>query len=170
MAVGPSVLKRELFGAQPRIRAQVSGRTIERQQRLLGIPPIGVTMPGVGSILKDISDRLLDKFLPTAVQTRPFPGPGLPAPLPTPAPTPAPGPMFGGGLPRGAVEPIIGPSGMPECPCGFHFVKSGAGYCVRNRRMNPLNPRALNRASRRVGGFARAVKRARKLKQVCRNL
>ena len=62
------------------------------------------------------------------------------------------------------------PNGLPGCPTGYHPEKSGQPYCVRNRRMNPLNPRALSRATRRVGGFARAVKRARTLKKICRTL
>jgi len=62
------------------------------------------------------------------------------------------------------------PNGLPGCPTGYHPEKSGEPYCVRNRRMNPLNPRALSRATRRVGGFARAVKRARTLKKICRTL
>jgi len=62
------------------------------------------------------------------------------------------------------------PNGLPGCPTGYHPEKSGQPYCVRNRRMNPLNPRALSRATRRVGGFARAVKRARTLKRICRTL
>jgi len=62
------------------------------------------------------------------------------------------------------------PNGLPGCPTGYHPEKQGEPYCVRNRRMNPLNPRALSRATRRVGGFARAVKRARTLKKICRTL
>jgi len=62
------------------------------------------------------------------------------------------------------------PNGFPGCPTGYHPEKAGKAYCVRNRRMNPLNPRALSRATRRVGGFARAVKRARTLKKVCKSL
>jgi len=62
------------------------------------------------------------------------------------------------------------PNGLPGCPTGYHPEKGGEPYCVRNRRMNPLNPRALSRATRRVGGFARAVKRARTLKKICRTL
>ena len=65
---------------------------------------------------------------------------------------------------------IVMPNGLPGCPSGYHPEKQGKPYCVRNRRMNPLNPRALSRASRRVGGFARAVKRARTLKKVCKSL
>lgn len=71
---------------------------------------------------------------------------------------------------RAKVGYISLPDGTVGCPSGYHPEKSGKGYCVRNRRMNPLNPRALARAGRRVGGFARAVKRARSLKKVCRSL
>jgi len=81
------------------------------------------------------------------------------------------GPLPGGTLARGGRVPFIAmPNGLPGCPSGYHPEKSGKPYCVRNRRMNPLNPRALSRATRRVGGFARAVKRARTIKQVCRSL
>lgn len=88
-----------------------------------------------------------------------FPPGGLQIPIPP------------GGLSRGGRAPFITmPNGLPGCPTGYHPEKSGKAYCVRNRRMNPLNPRALSRATRRVGGFARAVKRARTLKKVCRSL
>lgn len=133
--------------------------------------PGGIIMPG---LVGEITQRLLDKFLPR--------GGGVPAPLgmtqlqggepvrdlpmiPDFIDT-----MLSGTLPRGAVRPITGPNGLPDCPRGFHFHKGGRPWCVRNRRMNALNPRALSRASRRVGGFARAVKRARTLKKVVRNL
>ncbi len=88
-----------------------------------------------------------------------FPPGGLQGPLPT-------------GVARtgGRAPFIVMPNGLPGCPSGYHPEKSGKAYCVRNRRMNPLNPRALSRATRRVGGFARAVKRARTIKQVCRSL
>lgn len=72
--------------------------------------------------------------------------------------------------PRPKVGFIRMPNGMLGCPSGYHPEKGGKPYCVRNRRMNPLNPRALSRATRRVGGFARAVKRARTLKKVCKSL
>lgn len=75
-----------------------------------------------------------------------------------------------GTLPRGARRPFTGPNGIPECPKGYHFHKSGAPWCVRNRRMNPLNRRALNRAGRRVGGFVRTVKDQRKLKKAVKGL
>jgi len=100
---------------------------------------------------------------------------GPPAVIPPPIDpglmTPIPGtfPVLGC-APRPKVQYIALPDGTVGCPSGYHPEKSGKGYCVRNRRMNPLNPRALARAGRRVGGFARAVKRARTLKQVCRSL
>lgn len=38
------------------------------------------------------------------------------------------------------------------CPKGFHLDKKSRSYCVRNRRMNPLNGRAASRAIRRIKG------------------
>jgi hypothetical protein len=37
--------------------------------------------------------------------------------------------------------------------------------CVRNRRMNPLNPRALSRSMRRLAGFTKAVRSSERLIQ-----
>jgi len=96
----------------------------------------------------------------------------LPIPIPGGTMTPEPG-TLGGPVtcgPRPKVGYITLPDGTVGCPSGYHPEKSGRGYCVRNRRMNALNPRALSRASRRVGGFARAVKRARTLKRICKTL
>lgn len=36
------------------------------------------------------------------------------------------------------------------CPPGYHLAKDGSGRCVKNRRMNPMNPRAAKRAIRRI--------------------
>jgi len=103
-----------------------------------------------------------------------FPTPGTPGGMPTSFPgvgaTPGTlgafmgraGPAFPSavagqiaGLPRGARS--FGPDGL--CPCGFHPEKSGKGYCVRNRRMNVANPRALRRGMRRVSGFEKLARR-----------
>jgi len=100
-----------------------------------------------------------------------FQVPQLP-PIPGGVLVPDPG-TLGGPVPCGTrpkVAYITLPDGTVGCPSGYHPEKSGKGYCVRNRRMNALNPRALSRASRRVGGFARAVKRARTLKRICKTL
>jgi len=45
------------------------------------------------------------------------------------------------------------------CPRGFHLAKDGSGRCVRNRRMNVANPRALRRSMRRVQGFEKLARR-----------
>lgn len=52
------------------------------------------------------------------------------------------------------------------CPPGFHPCKSPDGCkmgpCVRNRRMNPANPKALRRGLRRVSGFAKLAQRTKR--------
>lgn len=131
-----------------------------------------IILPGGSDVLWDLYGRLVDKFLPTggpgdALSILPPQDPVRDLPFV---------PQFidrflSGTMPRGARAPITNEqTGRMECPQGYHFHKGGQPYCVRNRRMNPLNPRALNRASRRIGGFARAVKRARTLKRVVKNL
>lgn len=73
------------------------------------------------------------------------------------------GPMTGGGTPM-----VAAPNGQLCQVKGYHLNKSGyftrQGYvpagtaCVKNRRMNPLNPRAASRAMRRLDGFSRAAR------------
>lgn len=142
-------------------------------QGTLGTPGIG----SITSIIPEITRLMIDRL---------FQGEnGVPAPLQAPVggglmtPVPgAPGGPMGPVLPSGTGGTFVGgrvpfitmPNGLPGCPTGYHPEKQGKPYCVRNRRMNPLNPRALSRATRRVGGFARAVKRARTLKKICRTL
>lgn len=67
------------------------------------------------------------------------------------------------------------------CPPGFHpnrseyFLKNGTrvpagSRCVRNRRMNPLNPKALNRTGRRLRAAKQAARFLQKVevpKRVC---
>jgi len=52
---------------------------------------------------------------------------------------------------------------MPDatgcCPTGFHLDKETGSRCVRNRRMNVANPRALRRSMRRVQGFEKLARR-----------
>jgi len=71
-------------------------------------------------------------------------------------------PQFrGGGMPAAprvvGMENLGGAAGC--CPVGFHLAKDGSGRCVRNRRMNVANPRALRRSMRRVQGFEKLAKR-----------
>lgn len=132
---------------------------------LINIPAPGDSDLG-GSILDVITAGL--QRLPI-----PIPRPRLPAPrgptgrgpfpIPIPIPIPLPGGLFGGG-----VDCPTGPSANPCCR-GEHLNKSTdcagnppGSKCVANRRMNPLNPRALRRATRRLKGFERAVRGTRK--------
>jgi len=70
-------------------------------------------------------------------------------------PTGGRGGKFGG---RGtAVAPYVGGAGA--CPSGYHLAKDGSQRCVRNRRMNVANPRALRRSMRRVQGFEKLARR-----------
>jgi len=61
------------------------------------------------------------------------------------------------GATRGGYSP--GPQG--GCPTGYHLRKDPRlpPKCVRNRRMNVANPRALRRGMRRVQGFEKLAKR-----------
>lgn len=96
------------------------------------------------------------------------PPPRLPPPPPTfPPPRGRGGGFFPGvgtGIAAGAVVPAPRPGPaqvIPQagcCPPGYHISKT-TGACVRNRRMNPCNPKALRRAIRRVDGFGRLAKR-----------
>jgi len=56
---------------------------------------------------------------------------------------------------RGSVVPVNG-----CCPKGYHMEKSGKPYCVRNRRRNVGNARALRRAISRVQGFEGLFRKA----------
>ena len=86
-----------------------------------------------------------------------------------------PGAILPGGVPftqrvPAGLATTIGPGA--GCPKGFHLNKSSyhtrGGFvpagsrCVRNRSRNFTNQRALRRATSRVQGFARQVKRSRK--------
>jgi len=72
--------------------------------------------------------------------------------------------IIGGGI-GGAIVDVIGGAGAAgvACPSGFHPAKDGSGRCVRNRRMNSLNPRAFRRAVRRLKGARRFAKEVEKV-------
>ena len=53
----------------------------------------------------------------------------------------------------------VAPDATGCCPRGFHMAKQGPPRCVRNRRMNIANPRALRRSMRRVQGFEKLARR-----------
>jgi len=66
-----------------------------------------------------------------------------------------------GALGGAGVERML--AGAGACPKGFHISKSkhakSFGACVRNRRMNVANGRALSRAVRRLHHFARKYRK-----------
>jgi len=70
---------------------------------------------------------------------------------------------FPGGAALGPVQPNGAGAGMLMqggcCPAGYHPDKRTGTKCVRNRRMNPANPKALRRSMRRVQGFEKLAKR-----------
>jgi len=64
------------------------------------------------------------------------------------------------------------PGGAPVngcCPKGCHPDKKFGVKCVRNRRMNVANMKAAKRATRRLAGFDKMARAAKKeLKKLCR--
>ncbi len=116
--------------------------------------------------IKTVGKMLFTPALPT---------PGLPPPVYMPqAPAPsgfmpgvgARGPaMAGFRLPATGAggRMITGPGAVAAvdgtCPVGYHLDKATRSRCVRNRRMNIANPRALRRSMRRVQGFEKLAKR-----------
>lgn len=143
-----------------------------------GLGLVGSIMPGpIGGIAKFAGGLIAGR---PAVTTAPAPG-YFPAPLPSRPPMPGVGTLgpssFGvGGVPSAPQNGRAFPQavdGGPPAP-GYHLNKSGyyrrspAGSIVyvpprsvwvRNRRRNPLNPRALDRALGRVGSAKNASKR-----------
>jgi len=133
----------------------------------VGKAALAITFPGPMAIYKTLGSppirqdpRTPTQFMPGGMPTS-FPGVGaMPGSLGAirgragPAfPSATPGQISG--LPRGAIP--FGADG--SCACGYHPEKSGKGYCVRNRRMNVANPRALRRGMRRVSGFEKLARR-----------
>jgi len=61
--------------------------------------------------------------------------------------------------------PMLMPGAKGMCPPGYHLNKADSmrgpkgTYCVKNRKMNPLNPRALKRALRRSEDFEGIARR-----------
>jgi len=89
--------------------------------------------------------------------------------IPAPPPVPGAGAMPGMGI-LPAVGQVVGgalvgaaQAGMAPgvCPVGFHPRKDKRlpFKCVRNRRMNIANPRALRRGMRRVQGFEKLARK-----------
>lgn len=118
---------------------------------------VGGLAPGpVGSLLR-AGGSVLDPRK-AARQVRTFRTPGFVAQQQQPGFR---GISVGGerGVRIGTTTPAPQPdaSGKLCCPSGYHLAKDGSGRCVKNRRMDPLNPKALRRANRRQKAFLRQV-------------
>ena len=138
-----------------------------------GIPtpigPITIGLPGGCGPLESCSGPTIAGVCLGRCVTQGFNGvpfqdvPGGPGPSPA-APLPQAMPQVGGCPPRaGAVAGVICPSGCHPNKADY-FLKSGEFVpkktrCVTNRRRNPLNPRALDRAISRLGSAGNAVER-----------
>lgn len=103
-----------------------------------------VVTAGVGAAAVEVGQRMLAPggAGPPAPPGAGFPGVGLPSV------------MRGVGLTTHGVMPING-----VCPVGYHLRKSDKAFCVRNRRTNVANPRALRRSIRRLRGFEKIARK-----------
>jgi hypothetical protein len=135
----------------------------------VGDPFLGGLIPALGGLIKLGVRKLLPRAVGAAgavatgvALARPPVAP--PTGIPLPGPFRAhPGALLPGGRPFITRE--VAPGG--GCPPGFHLNKArsyrfgmeAGSYCVRNRRMNPANPRALRRSIRRERGFIALARR-----------
>jgi len=126
------------------------------------VAPIAASfIPGVGGLVaRGLSQAIAPRAPTPRLQYEPtqypsFPGVGTAPQFPTFRGPPD--PMSGRYGPVAQIP--VGTTGGVCCPSGSHPAKDGSGRCVTNRRMNPLNPRALRRAIRRQEGFGRLAKR-----------
>ncbi len=161
----------QLFGTGPRTALPATVPGVPQIQNGFGIPtpigPITISLPGGCGPLEVCSGPTIAGVCLGRCVTQGFNGfgfqdvPGGPRPGPTPTPVVQ---QANGGCPP------LGVSGQATilCASGCHpnkadyFRKGGAfiakgTICVRNRRRNPLNPRALDRAISRIGSAQNAV-------------
>lgn len=94
--------------------------------------------------------------------------PTLPMPMPSNG---GPTPTFGTcrNTRNTTMPPSVADNGQLCCPSGFHLstrkdpcTGNKNTCCVRNRRMNALNPRALSRSVRRLTSFNKTIARTQK--------
>ena len=125
----------------------------------------------LGKIIKPAWKFLKPLILPTAVAagTAVVAAPAPPVPAAPAVPGAGAFPGVGYGIPAAAGAAVGGAiagyrgAAMPAgvCPAGYHPRKDRRlpFKCVRNRRMNIANPRALRRGMRRVKGFEKLARR-----------
>jgi len=125
----------------------------------------------VGKLLKPIWKAVKPLILPAAIGagTAVVAAPPAAPPMAPPVPGAAAFPGAGYGIPAAvgafAGSAVAGYQGAAVaggvCPAGYHPRKDRRlpFKCVRNRRMNIANPRALRRGMRRVKGFEKLARR-----------
>jgi len=133
----------------------------------VAVPIIGGLIGGpIGAVVAGAAGRTP----PTQPPGAGFPGVGLGFQVAVPPGWKFPQAMNGGAGARGPSMPGWVPPTVPAgaygscppgsaCPTGFHLDKRTGTRCVRNRRMNIANPRALRRSMRRVAGFEKLARR-----------
>jgi len=104
----------------------------------------GVVTAAAGAAAVQVGTTMLagSAIGPPAPPGAGFPGVGLPTV------------MRGVGITHHGVMPVGG-----ACPVGYHLRKSDKAFCVRNRRTNVANPRALRRSIRRLRGFEKIARK-----------
>lgn len=146
---------RDLFG--PRVTNDLNLGAIPNF--IINVPTPGDSdTGGLTGVIRDLLARVVGGIGGTV--------PGFQFP-PAPGGTP---PLLPGRIPPGPIAPGSPGACLPNpCCSGQHLNKTmgcdGAPpgtKCVSNRRMDPLNPKALRRAIRRAKGFERFVKSNRK--------
>lgn len=152
------------------VAQQVGGALLQRElSRIVGVPRAPTRTPAfIPGVAGPLAGRLAQQFAQRVGRATPRPPipfdfPQIGGRLPPPrAPLTLPGgfithganiPAFTQGMPAGSqrMRPVL----LADGSVGFVLQKG-------RRRMNVLNPRALNRAIRRVDGFAKSVMRSRK--------
>jgi len=125
----------------------------------------------LGKVLKPIWKVVKPLILPTAVAAGTAVVAAPAAPVPTAPPVPGAGafPGAGYGIPAAAGAAVgagvaawqAGAMAGGVCPAGYHPRKDRRlpFKCVRNRRMNIANPRALRRGIRRLKGFDKLARK-----------
>ena len=149
-------------GIQPSIFGGI-GRFLGGVARTVGgiAPgPVGGILRGLGGLLAPRAPppSKADLFVRPPITRMGFQQ--VPPSFPRGVPLPGRGPVFERMIPGGETGLGLG------CPVGFHPNKSGhwtsqgfvpkGSICVRNRRRNPLNPRALDRAMSRITSAKKA--------------
>ena len=129
---------------------------------LLGF--LGKLIKPIWKIAKPLIGGVIGGALGTVVAPATAPGTAVvavPAGTAPPAPPsfPGVGAVIGQAAGAAAVGAFRGRAMGGVCPSGYHPAKDGSGRCVRNRRMNIANPRALRRSMRRVKGFEKLARK-----------